>query len=103
MSALESLIKRMIKMILKAPEKISQIVEAVTNNPWFITPKAALVNTEQYTYSDAQGLERRCWKFVEAGMKFDPVLLSHTLENCKKLPININDDEEISPETFSIT
>lgn len=80
-AVLKSLMERIVKKIVNSPETVSQIEEAVIDNPGFFALTTAIVNSKQRECTEGRSkLEQRCLQFFEPGMKLDSVTVSHMPE-----------------------
>lgn len=92
-AALDPIIKRIVKKVLNSTEYNGQIAETVINNSELVSSAAAFVKSEQQKYNEERvKTVERCPQFVKAGIKPDPVAVSHPLKIGKKPHINFYDN-----------
>lgn len=103
-SALESLMEHFVEQVLSSPETIPQSSESIIDNPGLFTTKAILVKiwTTKVHWRERAIIEDRFRKYARAGIKLDPIAVSHPSKLGKKPPTNIYDHIKASLKTFSM-
>lgn len=90
-------------MNLKSLELITQIAEAVIDNPRFVAPAVALVKSEEGKQNDERAKIEECWRqFVESETKPDPVPVWTPTDTVEGLPGNTLDDVGSSLKNYSL-
>lgn len=90
-TALGTLVLHSIRMFLTSPVIMRQILDAVVDNPGFITSVVAFVRTKQRKLAAEQAkVDGRCRQFEEAGIKEDTRSASVVSEESNRPPTDIS-------------
>lgn len=69
---------------MRSQQTVAEFTEAVIDNTGIIAPIAVVVDSEEREFTDQRAnIEKRCRKYIEAGLKLDP-LSARTIQRLTK-------------------